>query len=84
MVGPKYTRHQVPRGTLADAEVNKRIYLIKNVSILHATYQVRLLVYKAEQSAKKLVIRVPKTCKMARDLAELTREHSKSIVVERV
>jgi hypothetical protein len=80
----RFTRHQVPRGTLPDAETHNRIYLIKNVSLLHATYQVRLLLYKAEQTGKKLVLRIPKACKLGRDLTELRREHAKSVVIERV
>jgi hypothetical protein len=80
----RFTRHQVHRATLPDAETNSRIYLIKNVSLLHATYQVRLLLYKAEQTGKKLVLRIPKACKFGRDLAEMRREYAKSIVVERV
>lgn len=80
----KYTRHQVPRGTRPDAEVADRLYLIKNVSVLRATYQVRLLAYRAGQSGKKLVIRMPRSAKLARDLTELRREHGKTIVIERV
>jgi hypothetical protein len=80
----RFTRHQVPRGTRPDSETHDRIYLIKNVTLLHATYQVRLLLFKAEQTGKKLVLRIPKACKLGRDLAELRREHAASIVVERV
>lgn len=80
----RFTRHQVPRGSLPDAETHDRIYLLKNVSRLHATYQVRLLLYKAEQANKKLVLRIPKACKLARDLTELRSEHPKTLAVERV
>ncbi len=80
----RFTRHQVPRGTLPDAETSTRIYLIKNVSLLRATYQVRLLLYRAEQTGKKLVFRVPKVCRFGPDLADLRREHATTIVVERV
>jgi hypothetical protein len=80
----RFTRHQVPRATLPDLETHNRIYLIKNVSMLRATYQVRLLLYKAEHTGKKLVLRLPKACRLGRDLAELRREHATSIVVERV
>lgn len=78
------TRHQVARGALADLETSSRIYLLKNVSMLRATYQVRLLLYKAVQTGKKLVLRIPRACKLAPELAELRREHRSSILVERV
>jgi hypothetical protein len=79
----QFTRHQVPRGTLPDAETNERIYLLKNVSLLRATYQIRLLAFQAEQSGKKLVLRVPKACKLSPDLRALRRACS-VILVERV
>lgn len=79
----RYTRHQVPRGSRPDAETRDRIYLIKNVSMMRATYQVRLLPYRAEQAGKKLVLRLPKACTLGSDLSELRREHATSLVVER-
>jgi hypothetical protein len=51
-----------PRGTRADAETSDGIYLIKNVSRLHATYQVRLLAYAARERGKRLVLVVPPSC----------------------
>jgi hypothetical protein len=79
----RYTRNQVARGALADAETDSRICLLKNVSTLRATYQVRLLAFKAEQTGKKLVLRVPKSCALAPDLVALRRERPSLIVVER-
>jgi hypothetical protein len=61
-MGPHYTRHQVPRGSLPDAETIDKIYLIKNVSMFRATYQVKLLAFKATQTHKKLVLTVPRAC----------------------
>lgn len=84
MLRLKHARHQIPRATLPDAETHDRLYLIKNVSMLRATYQVRLLLYRAEQSGKKLVLRLPRACKIAPDLTALRREHRNSMVVERV
>ena len=80
----RYTQHQVPRGALADAETHNRVFLIKNVGILRATYQVRLLAFKAEQTGKKLVIRIPKACKLGRDLDALRRDAPSLILIERV
>jgi hypothetical protein len=60
----RYTSHQVPRGARADAETNDRIVLVKNVSLLRATYQIRLLAFKAQETRKKFVIFVPQACKV--------------------
>ncbi len=84
MVTPKFTRHQVPRGAMPDADVGTRLYLIKNVSSLHATYQVRVLLVRAMESGKKLVLCVPRACKLEPDLAALRKEHGKHLLVERV
>jgi hypothetical protein len=80
----RFTRHQVPRGTLADLETPNRLYLMKNVSRMRATYQVRMLLCRAEEDGKKLVLRLPKTCKLGDDLVSLRREHPATIIVERV
>jgi hypothetical protein len=78
----KYTRHQVPRGSLPDAESIDKIYLIKNVSMLRATYQVRLLTFKAIQTYKKLVLKVPPTCQFHPSLKGLIKLTGKSIMRE--
>jgi hypothetical protein len=80
----RHTRHQVPRGALPDAETHNRVFLIKNVSLLHATYQVRLLAFNAGEMGKKLVLRVPEACKLGPSLAALRREQPNLILVERV
>ena len=54
------TRHQVPRGTRADAEDSRSLYLIKNVRRMRLTYQIRLLALRALEEGKHLVIVVPK------------------------
>ena len=75
----KYTRHQVPRGSRPDAETIDKIYLIKNVSVLRATYQTRLLVFKAAENHKKLVLKVPRTCQFDASLKELIKMTGKTI-----
>lgn len=75
----KYTRHQVPRGTRPDAETLDKIYLIKNVSALRATYQVKLLAFKAVDSHKKLMLKVPKHCRFHDSLKELIKLSGKVI-----
>jgi hypothetical protein len=69
----KYTRHQVPRGSRPDAETNDKIYLVKNVSTLRATYQIRLLVLKAAESHKKLMLKVPLSCGFHASLKDLIK-----------
>ena len=75
----KHTRHEVPRGTRPDAETIDKIYLIKNVSVLRATYQVKLLVFKAMDSRKKLVLKVPECCQFHASLKELIKMNGKII-----
>ena len=67
----KYTRHQVPRGTRGDAETIDKMYLIKKVSLLRATYQIKLLAFKATETRKKLVLKVPKTCQFEKSIEAL-------------
>jgi hypothetical protein len=40
---------------------------------MRATYQIRLLVYRAVKEKKKLVIEVPKQCKIHDDLKALAK-----------
>jgi hypothetical protein len=62
-----------PRGTRPDAETSEKIYLLKRVSTLRATYQVRLLLFHAAQQGKKLVLVVPPACQFDDALRELLR-----------
>jgi hypothetical protein len=80
----RYTKHQVPRGAFPDAESQGRIYLFKNVSFLRATYQIRLLTFRAHDTKNKLVIRVPQGCKIHPSLRDLVKEFSKAVQIERV
>jgi len=66
-----FTKHRVPRGARADAETDDAIILIKKVAELRATYQIRLLAYRASQIGKTLVIEVPKECTIHRSLQNL-------------
>jgi hypothetical protein len=59
------------RGARPDAETSEKIYLIKQVPALRATYQVRLLSFLAAQRGKKLVLRVPPACQFDDALQEL-------------
>ena len=79
----RFTKHQVPRGTRADAERNDALLLVKNASALRLTYQIRLLTFRAIELRKKLVIEVPKHCTIWPSLNEFQREHSHVIRIQR-
>lgn len=80
----RYTKGQIPRGARPDAEANNAIYLIKNVSFLRATYQVKLLLYRAEQEQRKLILRVPSACKFSDPLRELVSSNKSVLQIQRV
>ncbi len=50
----RYTRQQTARGSRPDATVGDTWYLLKNVSQLRLTYQIRLLTFGAMQSRARL------------------------------
>lgn len=79
----KHTKHQVARGTRPDAETFDKFFLIKRVSEIRATYQIRLLTYRAVREGRRLIIEVPKECKIHSDVRELMRQYSKSVAVVR-
>jgi hypothetical protein len=80
----RYTSHQVPRGARPDAETQDAFFLIKGVSSLRLTYQIRLLAFRAYEKARKLVLRIPKHCKVHPTLRDLQKEYSKLVQIEKV
>ena len=80
----RYTRHQVPRGSRPDAETPTEIILAKNVSVLRATYQIRLLAFRATEEARKLVLRVPRSCRFDTSLERLMEKARGAIRRENV
>jgi hypothetical protein len=54
---------QTLRGVRPDAETSDKVYLVKNVSLLRATYQIRLLALSAGAIGKRLVLKVPPACR---------------------
>lgn len=56
---------------MADAENERGAFLIKNVSRLTATYQIRLLAYKCTKENKQLVLMVPAECIFESSLVQL-------------
>ncbi len=79
----RYSRHEVARGSRPDAEVDGKLYLLKKVAVLHATYQVRLLAFRAQKERKQLVLRVPQTFKAGPSLKMLMAELKNVIRVEK-
>ena len=67
---------------LIDAETTDSIYLLKKVSCLRATYQVRLAAHRAERDHKRLIIRAPKDCVLHPSLIQLVAETGPLIQIE--
>lgn len=80
----RYTRHQVARGARPDAVDGDRWILLKWVSELHLTYQIRLLTYAVSQQGAKLQLTVPKRCKLSRPLADFIKEHKALVRLQRL
>ena len=67
------TPSQAVRGARPDAETFDKVYLFKKVSILRATYQIRLLALHAGAAGKKLVLKVPPNCRFEASLDALVQ-----------
>jgi hypothetical protein len=80
----RYTRHQVARGARPDASDGGTWFLLKYVSELHLTYQIRLLTFAAAQSRARLFIRVPKRCRLSPPLSDFVKQHKASVRIQRV
>jgi len=81
---PRQTRHQVPRTALPDATFGSKLYLLKKVSTLRLTYQIRLLAHQASQEFTKLVIQVPKECRLSGQLRKTAKASGGQIKIEKV
>jgi hypothetical protein len=80
---PIYTRHQVPRGSRADAISGREWILIKAGPSLRLTYQIRLLAFGAVSNGSKLVLVVRKDCKLSAPLRTFVKANRNGIVVRR-
>jgi hypothetical protein len=80
----RYTKQQVARGTLPDAEKGNEVHLFKNVSKLRATHQIRLHFFRASEEGRTLVLHVPERCVFDVALTTLIDEFSKNVRVLRV
>ncbi len=65
------TDDPTPRGTLPDAETPEAVHLFKQVALLRATHQVRLLAFLAAERGKVLALHVPRGCRFDRTLLDL-------------
>lgn len=77
------TKNFVARGARPDAQLDGKIYLIKKVSALKATYQIRLLLYRAIQEGTRLVLDVPKSCELSAPLKALIKENRRNFEITR-
>lgn len=80
----RYTRHQVARGSRPDAVSGSKAYLFKNVSELRLTYQIRLLTVLAAERKSRVVIRIPKSAQLSRDLRDFVKANAAVLEIERV
>jgi len=80
----RYTKHQVARGSKPDAERQDAVFLLKNVSQLRLTYQIRLLTFNAQESGRRLIIRIPSRCKLLPSLTDFQKKNNKFIRIEKV
>jgi len=67
---------------MPDADAFNKMYLIKNVSKLRATYQIRLLAFRAVEEKKKLILRVPSSCEFDRSLMDLMKQCRNAVIRE--
>jgi len=70
----------IPRGAMPDAERPGEIFLIKATSQLRATYQIRLLAFRAVREHSKLVLSVPSHCVFEESLRHLVALTGDAIV----
>ncbi len=80
----RYTRHQVARGSLPDAEHGDVLFLVKGCAVLRLTYQIRLLTFRAVQGRLKLVIKVLSSCTIHPSLSQFQRDHRSVMRIEKV
>ncbi|TPQ52700.1 hypothetical protein C2U72_01825 [Prosthecomicrobium hirschii] len=67
----------IARGAMPDRETQTELILIKLVSFLRLTYQIRLLTYRAAKEKKNLILVIPTACTMSGPLIEHIIKHRK-------
>ena len=78
-----HPRQPRPRGTRPDAVRGNDLYLIKNVSELRLTYQIKLLTYFATQQGGKLIVRLPARTRIHPSLGDFTVKFAGAIRIDR-
>jgi hypothetical protein len=74
---------RVARGARPDATDNRRHwFLLKAVTRLRLTYQIRLLTFGAQESRVRLIIRVPRACVLSEPLHDFLKQHKPHVTVE--
>jgi hypothetical protein len=81
---PKYTAGRMLRASRPDGQRGNDICLIKHVSSLRLTYQIRLLTYAASRSGGKLTLVLPLVTTLHPTLQEFLQTHRDLIQVQRV
>jgi hypothetical protein len=72
---PKLTRHQTARGTRPDGARGHEWILVKDVSLMRLTYQIKLLTYFASQKRLTLSVYVPGDAEVHADLRAFCAEN---------
>ena len=81
----RYSRRQAARGSRPDAtDGSSSWYLLKMVSHLRLTYQIKLLTFAAGESGARLIIRVPRACRVSEPLRDFLDAHKARVKLERV
>jgi hypothetical protein len=75
-------RRQAARGSRPDATDGSSWYLIKKVTHLRLTYQIKLLTFAAGESGARLIIRVPVGCQVSAPLLEFLETHRARVTLE--
>jgi hypothetical protein len=66
----------IPRGTRPDAVTEEALYLIKNVTRLRLTNQIRLSTFMAIRRGLTVVIAIPRTCELSAPLLAFRADHA--------
>ncbi|GIH09340.1 hypothetical protein Rhe02_74070 [Rhizocola hellebori] len=81
----RYSRRQAARGSRPDAtDDGSSWYLLKMVSHMRLTYQIKLLTFAAAESGALLIIRVPRACHVSDSLRDFLSAHKARVKLERV
>jgi len=71
------------RTTQADVARGSDLYLVKNVSELRLTYQIKLLTYFAKKQGGALIVRLPAGARVHPSLGHFTTKFADIIRIER-